>query len=1233
MTEFMAQLRRLATHCQFGAFLEEALRDWLVCGLRNHSIQRRLLSESNLSLQKAVEISTGNSKTISTSSVTEEVKQVSSSTSTSVNGPKKKPVCFRCGGPHLATSCHHQKAQCHKCGKIGHLARVCRGAQVPRHRQAPKSADTQWVEDDIDQSQNVLVVGLKNSCPFSVELGIDGRRVQFDIDTGSAVTLVSERTWKKLNLDVKLRNSKVLLRTYTGDPISVVGEAKVAVSYNQQLSTLVLYVVKGTGPSLLGHDWLRHIKLDWKTVGQVASVNRVTMLDSLLKRYHEVFQGGLGTLKGVHARLQVKPNAVPKFFKARTVPFALREAVEKELDRLEQEGVIKKVDHSEWAAPIVVVPKGDGQIRICGDYKVTVNGVLDVDQYPLPKPEDLFASLVGGQKFSKLDLSQAYQQMCLDEESQKFVTINTHKGLYRYTRLPFGVASAPALFQKTMDVILQGMKHVMCYIDDILVTGSTEKEHFIQLEEVLKRLQHHGLKVKKDKCALFQDSVQYLGHKIDVSGIHTTDSKVEAVKNAPAPKNVQELRSFLGLLHYYGRFIQQLSTLLQPLNELLKSNRRWEWTSECQSAFVKAKERLVSAPVLAHYDPSLPLKLAGDASAYGIGAVISHTYQDGQERPIAFASRTLSAAELSYLQIEKESLSLVYGVKKFHQYLYGRKFVLVTDHKPLVTLLGPTSGIHTLAAARLQRWALILSAYSYDLEFRPTQRHSNADGLSRLPVVSKDRDDSSDVPETAIFNISQVHSLPVTAMQLQRATRRDPILSKVFLLMQQGWPGVVSDDLKPYQSRQAELGTEGGCILWGIRVVVPQALQSKGLGELHKNHPGVVRMKALARSYVWWPGLDNDIEHHVKNCQPCQTVRNSPPSAPLHPWLWPTRPWQRVHVDFAGPFQGKMFLLVVDAHSKWPEVVSMTTTSAQCTIEELRRMFASYGIPEQLVSDNGPQFVSGCFEEFMKMNGVKHIKCTPYHPSSNGAVERLVQTFKNFMKVNASNGGTLSQRLASFLFSYRTTPHATTNVASCELFLGRKIRSRLDLLRPDVESRVNEQQAKQKACHDGNSPFREFFLGQNVMSRNLRNGPDWVPGVIVERLGPLTYLVQVSSGAFWKRHVDQLRTSVDDQVEMPCESGDPLLLPETYMPPVIESTNEGSATLQPMNEHQPPCPSVSKPPQEVTSNLPASSTVPVELPAIQTDLHNGVNAGSNTSIQNPEQRRYPTRIRKPPQRL
>ena len=214
------------------------------------------------------------------------------------------------------------------------------------------------------------------------------------------------------------------------------------------------------------------------------------------------------------------------------------------------------------------------------------------------------------------------------------------------------------------------------------------------------------------------------------------------------------------------------------------------------------------------------------------------------------------------------------------------------------------------------------------------------------------------------------------------------------------------------------------------------------------------------------------------------------------------------------------------------------------------------------------------------------------------------------MKLNASNGGTLSQYLASFLFSYRTTPHATTNVAPCELFLDRKIRSHLDLLKPDVESRVNVQQAKQKARHDSKSPFREFFLGQNVISRNLLNGPDWVPGVIVERLGPLTYLVHVSSGAFWKRHVNQLRTSVDDHVKMPCESGDPLLLLETYMLPGIESKNEGSATLQPMNEHQPPCPSVSKPPQEVTSNLRASSTIPVELPAIQTDLQNGVDAGS-----------------------
>ena len=318
------------------------------------------------------------------------------------------------------------------------------------------------------------------------------------------------------------------------------------------------------------------------------------------------------------------------------------------------------------------MPKAEGQIRLCGDYKVTINPVLEVDQYPLPKPDNIFATLATGKYFSKIDLTHAYQQMKLKEDSRHLVTINTHRGLFRYTRLPFGVASAPSIFQKVMDTVLQGLPKVICYLDDILVSGATREEHLQNLENVLQRLQQYNIRAKRSKCAFMCESVDYLGDHIDATGLHTLSSKVKAVQNAPQPKNVQELRSFLGLLHYYGKFLPNLATLLHPLNALLKSGSKWVWSTECSKAFQAAKQLLVTAPVFAHYDSELPIRLAGDASAYGIGAVISHICEDGSERPIAFASQTLSPAEMNYPQIEKEALSLIYGVTKFHQYLYGR---------------------------------------------------------------------------------------------------------------------------------------------------------------------------------------------------------------------------------------------------------------------------------------------------------------------------------------------------------------------------------------------------------------------------------------------------------------------------------------------------------------------------------------------------------------------------------
>ena len=419
--------------------------------------------------------------------------------------------------------------------------------------------------------------------------------------------------------------------------------------------------------------------------------------------------------------------------------------------------------------------------------------LIIVDQYPLPKPEDIFASLTGGVKFTVLDVLQAYNQLLLDDQSKKLITINTLQGLYSYNRLPFGVASAPAVFQRTMESILQ--RHtdgIACYIDDIIITGKSTKDHLdLHLEEVLKRLSEHGVKTKKDKCHFFEDSVEFLGHMIDAKGIHTTPDKLQAIVDALAPRNVNDLRSFLGLLNYYRKFIPQFATILHPLNALLRKNAKWNWSPECQKSFESAKAALSSSSLLAHYNPTLPIRLAGDASAYGIGAVIAHVMPDGSEHPVAFASHTLTSAEKNYSQREKEALALVYCVKRFHTYLYGRHFTLVTDQKPLKTILGLKKEIPTLAAAQLQRWAWILSAYRYDIEFRPTTEHGNADGLSHLPLPEGQLEESCSDP--TVFNIFQIESLPVNITKLRVATAADRVLSKVHCYVKSGWPATVFD--------------------------------------------------------------------------------------------------------------------------------------------------------------------------------------------------------------------------------------------------------------------------------------------------------------------------------------------------------------------------------------------------------------------------------------------------------
>jgi len=316
--------------------------------------------------------------------------------------------------------------------------------------------------------------------------------------------------------------------------------------------------------------------------------------------------------------------------------------------------------------------------------------------------------------------------------------------------------------------------------------------------------------------------------------------------------------------------------------------------------------------------------------------------------------------------------------------------------------------------------------------------------------------------------------------------------------------------------------------MWGLRVVVPPKLRKKVLDELHSAHSGMVRMKALARMHVWWPGIDAEIEQLARKCEECTAQSNDPARVPLHSWEYPQRPWQRLHIDFAGPFQGKMWLIVVDAYSEWPEVIPMHTITSERTIAVLRNLFATHGLPEQIVSDNGRQFTSDEFQEFCRINGIKHVLVPPYHPSSNGKAERFVQTFKAAMNKSQKGGKDWEKSLATFLLTYRITAHATTGLPPCELLMKRQLRTRLDIIRPDVGKTVEQALQRQQAAYRSSQQAKEFKEGDMVWARNYREGDKWVPATVVKRQGRLTYKVRVNDSLVWKRHVDQLKPRAED---------------------------------------------------------------------------------------------------------
>ena len=873
----------------------------------------------------------------------------------------------------------------------------------------------------------------------------------------------------------------------------------------------------------------------------------------------KLFDGKQGSFDGVLAKIKLKPDAESKMkvMPPPKVPAAIQKQYNEQLDKLEKTGTYVSgvgLKVASQLIPVVTLKNGEPHVRLCGNYKTTINPLIEDELFNFPSADDQCDKLKG-EHFSVIDVEGAYMQCKNHKNTKKYLTLSTPRGFLEPDRLQYGVKTAPAIFGSNMSQLLQGIPSTACVVDDICITGKTPEEHFKNLESVLHRLQEAGLKVNPKKCKFYLPEVKYLGRIISKDGIRMDPSAIDAILKMPSPSSRHELQSFLGYLSYVRRFVPDLARVTPELSSLLKKDVKFIWTEKHEAAFQRCKELAGNMATLAHFDESKELVLTTDASPVGIGACLSHRIigEDGKSylHPIAYASRTLNAAEKNYAQVEREGLAVIWAVKYFRQYLYCRHFILQTDCSALTRIFGNKNDLGGCALGRTNRWCVELMEYIFTAQHIKGDKNLVCDSLSRLPKPSPDNlliaDSGNGLPghNTAEFvnhtgSISPamclsvlpvldseivqcyksevvapftLHGFPLTANDIAKATREDPLYGRVLNAVRTGVFDHKDKTLSPFISIKDNLTVEAGCLLYGSRVIVPSRQQPRLLFELHHTHMGIVKMKSLAREYVWWPGLNKDIEDLAAKCKGCAKFRKKPAPVPLTHWPWATRPMERLHIDFA-EYKGVQLLIVVDAFTKflWTFVMNKDTTTTKL-VRRLDSVFIERGLPTIIVSDNGPQFTSKEFADNMKSRNIKHVLTPPYHPASNGLAEVAVGIIKSHLhKMDASAYlPSLEEAILKILFQYRATPNTSTGRTPFELMESNKVQTPLSLVRPSLQRR-NETHQQQKVCNKDrvtSATLRTFDVGENVLVYDTISKTNDI-GKVIKKVGCNSYHVMLN---------------------------------------------------------------------------------------------------------------------------
>lgn len=812
---------------------------------------------------------------------------------------------------------------------------------------------------------------------------------------------------------------------------------------------------------------------------QELSNEEAAQVKDCIARYQDVFETGTnnrGRTNIVQHRIDTG-GANPIRQAPRRLPLAKREEAAQIIKDMEAEGVIEP-SSSPWTSPVVLVKKKDGSSRFCVDYRL-LNNVTKKDSYPLPRIDDTLDTLGGCKLFSTLDLKSGYWQVGMSAEDKEKTAFSIGTGLWQFTVMPFGLCNAPATFERLMENVLRGLSLDIClvYLDDIIVLGRSFAHQLKNLELVFERLRTANLKLNPKKCNLFRRRVNYLGHVVSDEGISVDPEKTRAISEWPVPLNKHEIRSFLGLCTYYRRYVKGFANIAKPLTRLTEEKRIFEWNSDCQAAFEELKRTLVSAPILGYPRSEGKFVLDTDASNMAIGGVLSQL-QDGEERVIAYFSKVLSKPERNYCVTRRELLAVVKSIEHFHKYLYGRRFLLRTDHAALMWLLRFKS-----PEGQVARWIERLQEYDYESVHRSGTTHRNADALSRRPC-----------PETCSHCLRHEERMGTVSRitvaddnwnpeELAKDQEEDTDLRDIMTWKRSGterpsWQEVApfSRKVKSYWAQWNSISLDNGILKRAVetpegdkkrmQIILPRKRIPDVLRELHEGtsggHFGVHRTLERARERFYWASLKEDVRDWCRRCLTCGASNGPNKKKKASMRLYNVgAPFERIAIDVAGPFpltdDGNKFILVaMDYFSKWVEAYALPNQEAVTIADVLvKNLVSRFGVPNELHSDQGRNFESAVFTRMCEILGVKKTRTTPLHPQSDGMVERMNRTMGRYLsKVVSDHQRDWDQYLHLFLLAYRSSVNESTGHTPANILFGHELRLPCDLqfgIKPDEE--------------------------------------------------------------------------------------------------------------------------------------------------------------------------------------